>query len=93
VFQLLHYLIQAIQPVLVPICFLFAWVFFPMLGWSLWSAMRDIWARSQEMHKIPCSQCKFFTNDYRLKCTVQPFIANTEGAIDCRDYHSKKNTY
>jgi hypothetical protein len=38
------------------------------------------------MHEIPCSECKFFTNNHRLKCTVRPTIANTEEAIDCSDY-------
>ncbi len=38
------------------------------------------------MHQIPCSNCKFFTNDHRLKCTVSPSIANTEQAINCGDY-------
>lgn len=38
------------------------------------------------MHQIPCSNCQFFTNDYRLKCTVNPSVANTERAINCCDY-------
>jgi hypothetical protein len=40
------------------------------------------------MHQIPCSRCGFFTNNYRLKCTVHPLAANTEAAIDCTDYLS-----
>jgi hypothetical protein len=41
------------------------------------------------MHKIPCPNCQFFTNDHRLKCTIKPLIANTEDAISCQDYCSK----
>ncbi|MGK7959817.1 hypothetical protein [Crocosphaera sp.] len=42
------------------------------------------------MHQIPCSDCQYFTNDYRLKCPVNPFQANTESAINCQDYHQRK---
>ncbi|WP_235620712.1 hypothetical protein [Halothece sp. PCC 7418] len=42
--------------------------------------------RGETMHKIPCTNCQFFTNDHRLKCTIQPLIANTEQAINCQDY-------
>ncbi|MDJ0580351.1 hypothetical protein [Crocosphaera sp.] len=43
------------------------------------------------MHKIPCSNCQYFTNDYRLKCPVNPFQASTEAAINCQDYHKREN--
>ncbi|MGK7876069.1 MAG: hypothetical protein AB4426_23055 [Xenococcaceae cyanobacterium] len=92
-FQLIYYLVEAIQPVLVPLCFFFAWTFVALLGWSLLSAIRDAAARAKRMHEIPCTNCQFFNNDYRLKCTVQPFIANTEKAIDCSDYRLKKNPF
>jgi hypothetical protein len=31
----------------------------------------------------------FFTNDYRLKCTVHPVKACTEEAINCSDFEAK----
>ena len=40
----------------------------------------------QRLHKIPCSNCSYFTGDYRLKCTVRPFEALSEQAIDCLDF-------
>ena len=49
----------------------------------------------QRLHKIPCSNCVYFTGDYRLKCTVHPVKALSEEAIDCRDFelciHSRNN--
>lgn len=87
--QFLYYLIQALQPILVPFCFVVAWILPIFLIWTLGSAMRDTVNRAQQMHKIPCTSCQFFTDNYRLKCTVQPFIANTEQAIDCSDYRLK----
>ena len=84
--QLIYYTIKTIQPFLVPICFVLAWTLVLMLIWSLWSAIRDTVTRAKKMHQIPCTNCQFFTNNYRMKCTVQPYIANTEKAIDCCDY-------
>ena len=43
----------------------------------------------QKLHDIPCSGCDFFTNDYRLKCTVHPTKACSEDAIDCLDFEAK----
>ncbi|HEY9823404.1 MAG TPA: hypothetical protein V6D35_21935 [Candidatus Sericytochromatia bacterium] len=48
-------------------------------------------ATAKRMHQIPCTGCQFFTNDYHLKCTVRPSIANSEEAINCSDYCSKDN--
>ncbi|MBW4618816.1 MAG: hypothetical protein KME17_05595 [Cyanosarcina radialis HA8281-LM2] len=85
-FQLLYPIIRIIQPLLVPACFLLAWTLAILFFWSLWTAIRDTVGRAKVMHQIPCTGCKFFTNDYHLKCTVHPHIANSEAAIGCSDY-------
>ncbi|MBD2577422.1 hypothetical protein [Oscillatoria sp. FACHB-1406] len=85
--------VQILKPILVPLCFVVAWTFFLLLGWSLFSSIRDVLQRSKVMHDIPCTNCQFFTNDYRLKCTVRPHIANTENAIGCLDYRGKENPF
>lgn len=41
------------------------------------------------LHQIPCADCDFFTNNYRLKCTVRPCVACTEDAIGCTDFEPK----
>ena len=79
-FQLLYPLIRAIQPFLVPVCFVCAWVLVLMLAANLWSAVAAGVSSSKRMHQIPCANCVFFTNDYRLKCPVRPTIALTEEA-------------
>jgi len=53
---------------------------------TVWSAIKDGVANAKRMQQIPCSHCQFFTNDYRLKCTIHPSVANSEQAINCRDY-------
>ena len=57
-------------------------------AWSVLSLLLDAVARAKKMHQIPCTQCRFFTNNYSLKCTVNPGTANTEKAIDCSDYQA-----
>ncbi len=90
--QLLYFLIHAIQPFLVPICFFCAWSLVLLVSWSIWSAIRDTVTTGQKMHQIPCVNCQFFTGDYRLKCTVRPSIASTEEAINCSDYQPQTNS-
>ncbi|MEO1431734.1 MAG: hypothetical protein AAFV71_22285 [Cyanobacteria bacterium J06633_8] len=50
----------------------------------------------KKLHQIPCYNCDFFTNDYRLKCAVHPTIACSEEALGCVDFEAKikpsKNT-
>ncbi|MEB3182494.1 MAG: hypothetical protein VKL59_26175 [Nostocaceae cyanobacterium] len=91
--QILSFLIHTIQLFLVPICFVLAWTVVILAAWSLWSAARDGVKTAKKMHQIPCSTCQFFTNDYRLKCTVHPAVANTEQAINCTDYQPKTNPF
>lgn len=68
--------------------FLFACGLLGLVGWAILSPLLDALARAKQMYKIPCTKCRFFTNDYRLKCTMNPYAANTEAAIDCSDYIS-----
>lgn len=92
-FQLISFLIHGIQPFLIPICFVVAWTVIILLVLSLWAAARDSVTTAKQMHQIPCTGCQFFTDNYRLKCTVRPSIANTEEAINCSDYQPKTNPY
>ncbi|MBR8831860.1 MAG: hypothetical protein Cpurp_11720 [Chlorogloea purpurea SAG 13.99] len=57
--------------------------------WAVGRALKDTVAIAKQMHSIPCHNCVYFTNDYRLKCPVNPMGANTESAIDCPDYRGK----
>ncbi len=87
---LLSSLLHFLQPLLGPLCFISAWIFVFLLLGTVWGSMKDISHRTQEMHQIPCASCQFFTNNYRLKCTVHPTIANTEEAVNCQDYTANR---
>ncbi|QZZ20681.1 hypothetical protein J5X98_26225 [Leptothermofonsia sichuanensis E412] len=88
--SLVQFLIHGVHWLLVPISFVIPWLILFLIGWSLWAAIRDILDRSRQMHRIPCADCRFFTGDYHLKCTVHPASALTEQAIGCPDFESGK---
>jgi hypothetical protein len=79
---------HVIQPIMVPLCFVIAWGVTLLLFLNLWSLGQEGIQVTQRLHQIPCSNCRFFTGDYHLKCTVNPKSALTEAAIDCPDYRS-----
>ena len=85
-FELLSPQIQALQPVFRLVCFVTIWGLFFMMLWSMWKAACIGIANVKRLHQIPCADCRFFTNDFRLKCTVHPTCALTEEAINCSDF-------
>jgi hypothetical protein len=82
----LWHLLQWLKPLQIPFYFGAAWLFLLYLGMTLGQFVQDVWQRSRIMHRIPCHNCQFFTNDHRLKCPIHPLAANSETAINCRDY-------
>ncbi len=84
--EIIFYLKSLVAPIIVPVCFISAWGLLFLGSWSVITGVKEINQRVQEMHQIPCTNCQFFVNDHRLKCTVRPAIANTEEAINCYDY-------
>jgi hypothetical protein len=86
IFQLNQHFITWFEPVFQSLKFCAAFSLLSLGVWTLISAMIDVVSRAKQMHQIPCTKCRFFTQDYRLKCTVKPHIANTEQAIHCSDY-------
>ncbi|MGD1906144.1 MAG: hypothetical protein ACFB0C_09140 [Leptolyngbyaceae cyanobacterium] len=65
-----------------------AWGVVGLVLWSLWAAARDVVHRAQQMHRIPCATCRYFSGDRHLKCPVHPYQALSEAAINCADFES-----
>lgn len=82
-------LLWLVHLVLVPVCFVAAWGMMGLVAWNLISAGRDGLAQARQMHQIPCSECRFFTGEYYLKCTVHPERALSEEAVNCGDYEPR----
>ena len=84
--RLVHELVRAIHPFIVPICFIFAWAIVLLTVWSIVSSVWVGIANARQMHQIPCADCQFFTRNYALKCPVHPSKALSDAAINCPDY-------
>lgn len=91
-FQFIHLialkLMQVLNPLLVPLCFVLAWGLAILTIWNLVATVRDGLKRAQVMHRIPCAECRYFTNSHLLKCPIHPKTALSEAAIGCSDYES-----
>lgn len=88
--QLSVYWVNLYKPVMLSLRFAGACSVLGLCGWSLVSYAIDAVNRAKIMHQIPCTKCRFFTGDYRLKCTINPHVANTEAAIGCNDYYKRE---
>ena len=88
---LLH-LMSWLQPYLGPICFVIAWSVVALGLWQVVVASRDGFQRARTMHRIPCADCGFFTNQAVLKCPLHPSQAMSEEAIDCPDFETANPT-
>ena len=88
-FQLGRLITEANMMIMVLLRFLLACSVIGLIAGSFLRTIVSGFLVAQKMHQIPCTNCRFFTNDYRLKCTAQPYIANTEEAIHCLDYQSR----
>ncbi len=47
-------------------------------------------APERKLLPVTCRQCKYFNHDYALQCAVNPLIAGTQAALDCKDFDSYK---
>ncbi|MBD2165569.1 hypothetical protein H6G04_14315 [Calothrix membranacea FACHB-236] len=69
-----------------------AWIIMILLFWSLGITLKKGISFLWKLHQVPCHNCEFFTNEYRLKCTVHPKKACSEQAIGCIDFEAKTAT-
>jgi hypothetical protein len=72
------------------LCFTVWAIISTYLGWRFIAIAKGAFQHLKRLHQIPCSNCTYFTRDYRLKCTVQPMVAMSEDAIGCRDFMPQK---
>lgn len=61
--------------------------------WSSWKVVKAGIFQLRRLHQVPCSNCVFFTGDYRLKCTVHPSKALSEDALNCLDFEPMTSRY
>jgi len=81
-----QYLISGSELSMGSLRFLFACLLIYLFISSLVNPLLAAFAQAKRMHQIPCSNCRYFSGNYILKCTIRPIEANTEEAIGCLDY-------
>lgn len=90
-FKLLSPLIEAfvLRPIIAPLYFFTICALIFLMLRSIWMSACIGIAKVKRLHQIPCANCRFFTDDFRLKCTLHPIDALTEEAINCSDFYPK----
>ncbi|MDZ8238312.1 MAG: hypothetical protein RMZ69_14230 [Nostoc sp. ChiQUE01a] len=71
------------------LCAFCTWTIIILFVSSVWLTLNKGIIHLKRLHQIPCSSCDYFTNNYRLKCTVHPVKACSEQAIGCIDFEPK----
>lgn len=76
--------------ILVPISFIVVCATVSSIIFALCKVTRERGNKLNISHyqQVPCSNCRFFSNNHYLKCAVHPFIVSTKQALDCSDYCS-----
>ena len=70
----------------IPFCSMIFLVIFILKLLDVWKVARAKIIALNCFHQLPCRNCRFFTNNHYLYCTVHPSIVLTEQALDCSDY-------
>jgi hypothetical protein len=77
-----------------PLALLFSWVMFFLLLQKIRTILDNKMVFSVKgLHKVPCKNCRFYSNNHYLKCAVQPSIVMTEEAKDCSEYCPKNEKF
>lgn len=72
-------------------------IFLAMIGGIFFYKLKLL-KQASSLKTIPetrCQNCRFFSNNHYLKCTVHPYTVLTEEAINCPDYNpqAKKSSW
>lgn len=78
---------------LIPICFMMIWTVFVFMSSDIWIVGRKKTPNVKDYYRVPCKNCRFFTNNPYLKCAVNPSLTLTPQAINCSDYSSKTESF
>jgi hypothetical protein len=77
-----------------PIALLFSWIIFFLLLQRIRTILDNKMVFTVKgLHKVPCKNCRFYSNNHYLKCAVQPSIVMTEEAKDCSEYSPKNSKF
>ncbi|MEH2067527.1 MAG: hypothetical protein V7K47_05050 [Nostoc sp.] len=77
-----------------PLGFIVGWVVFLTMLQKIQSLLNSKVAFPITIsHKVPCKNCRFYSNNNYLKCAVNPSIVLTEEAMNCSEYSPNKRKF
>nr|WP_138500026.1 hypothetical protein [Nostoc sp. PA-18-2419] len=77
-----------------PLGFIIGWVVFLLMLQKIQSLLNYKVAFPITIsHKVPCKNCRFYSNNNYLKCAVNPSIVLTEEAMHCCEYSPNKRKF
>lgn len=71
------------------LCPFLIWLILLCFFCAIFLALQEGIIYLNKLHQIPCDRCAFYTGESCLKCTLHPYKAFTEEAINCRDWEEK----
>ena len=69
-------------------CPLLIWLVLLCFFCAIFFGIQDGFLLLKKLHQIPCDRCAFYTGEICLKCTLHPYKAFTEEAINCEDWEA-----
>ncbi|MFN6466175.1 MAG: hypothetical protein RMZ41_030775 [Nostoc sp. DedVER02] len=78
-----------------PVGFIIGWIAFFVIMQKIRAFLNNKMSFTvNKLHKLPCKNCRFYSNNHYLKCAVNPSIVLTEEAMNCSEYSpsNKKNS-
>ncbi|MEH2164121.1 MAG: hypothetical protein V7K38_24485 [Nostoc sp.] len=70
-----------------PVGFIIGWIAFFVIMQKIRAFLDNKMSFSvKNLHKLPCQNCRFYSNNHYLKCAVNPSIVLTEEAMNCSEY-------
>ncbi|MGF1937903.1 MAG: hypothetical protein RM347_026560 [Nostoc sp. ChiQUE02] len=86
--------IRDIAVSLSPVSFIIGWIVFFLVLRKIRVFLNEKMVFSiNSLHKVPCKNCRFYSNNHYLKCAVNPSIVLTEEAMSCSEYSSSKKKF
>ncbi|NDJ22390.1 hypothetical protein GS682_12250 [Nostoc sp. B(2019)] len=77
-----------------PLGFIFGWVVFFIALRKIRTFLDNKMVFTiKGLDKVPCKNCKFYSNNHYLKCAVNPSIVLTEEAMNCSEYSPTKSKF
>ncbi|MHC0062705.1 hypothetical protein ACWATR_07235 [Nostoc sp. UIC 10890] len=77
-----------------PVGFIIGWIGFFLILQKIRAFLDEKMVLSiNSVHKLPCKNCRFYSNNHYLKCAVNPSIVLTEEAMSCSEYSSSKKKF